>query len=342
MTYCFQRQGFRGQATTELPGPQPVGARLLATVKQLILCLSLLGVLGVTGAQAQSSATVSWNAVTGGSVTGYRIYQGTASGLYTQSILAGNVTQTTVANLADGTQYYFAVTAYNAAGVESPYSAEVTYTPTSSRPPGSPLSFAASAGTITIPFVTNTSGSLYQITTTTTPSSGGRDAFPFTITVPGAYTVMGTVNATNASANSFFVNIDTEPVSPANEWDIPVWNGFTNRPVTWNGSTNAQVFQLAAGQHQLIVRGREAYTQLSAVAIVPVGAQLQLSMQGGFAVLTGIGLANHVYSVEASQNLKTWAAIGTTTADAGGAISYLDTAAPNYASRSYRLRDTTP
>jgi hypothetical protein len=341
MRCCCWQRGFDGQEKRQIQGQKNRSSFLSAGVRRLVLGLALLGVFGGAALLAQSSVTLAWNASTNG-VTGYRVYQGTASGVYTKSVLTPNVTQTTISNLVDGTQYYFVVTAFNAAGVESAYSTELPYTATSARPPGSPLSFAASAGTLNSPFVTNTSGTVYQTTTTATPSAGGRDAFPFTINVAGAYTVVATVNATNNNANSLYVNIDSEPTDPANLWNIPVWNGFTNRPVTWNTSTTPHVFQLAAGQHQLIVRGHEAYTQLSGVAIVPVGAQLQLTMSSGFAVLTGIGQANHVYSIEASQNLKTWAAIGSVTADASGGISYLDTQAPSYSSRSYRLKDTTP
>ena len=74
-----------------------------------------------------SSATLRWNAVTGTTVSGYRVYVGEAPRLYTRTINVGTVTSSTVNSLTVGRTYYFVVTAYNSAG-ESPPSTEVTKT----------------------------------------------------------------------------------------------------------------------------------------------------------------------------------------------------------------------
>jgi hypothetical protein len=81
-----------------------------------------------------SSVNLAWNpdSVTSNpatNVAGYKLYVGYSSGVYTQPPTdLGNRTTTTVSNLTSGTTYFFAVTAYNAAGVESPYSNEISYT----------------------------------------------------------------------------------------------------------------------------------------------------------------------------------------------------------------------
>ena len=82
-----------------------------------------------------AQATLTWKAPTantdGTSLTdlaGYKIYYGTASGNYSQTVDVGNVTSSTVSNLSDGTTYYFAVTAYDASGIGSGYSNEVSKT----------------------------------------------------------------------------------------------------------------------------------------------------------------------------------------------------------------------
>jgi hypothetical protein len=82
--------------------------------------------------QATNSVTLQWNAdvVTtdpGTNPVGYHMLVGASSGNYTQSIDEGDVTTGTVIGLIPGTTYYFAVAAYNAAGVDSPYSNEVSY-----------------------------------------------------------------------------------------------------------------------------------------------------------------------------------------------------------------------
>jgi len=80
-----------------------------------------------------SSVTLAWNAdpPTSDPVTnaiGYRLHYGFASGNYSEIFDVGNTTTTTVANLKSGSTYYFVTTAYNAAGVESPPSNEVSFT----------------------------------------------------------------------------------------------------------------------------------------------------------------------------------------------------------------------
>ncbi|MBK7549801.1 MAG: fibronectin type III domain-containing protein [Rhodoferax sp.] len=61
---------------------------------------------------------------------GYRVYYGTSSGSYVQvrgaGLNAGPTATYTVTGLQSGQRYYFAVTAYDAAGNESTYSAEVS------------------------------------------------------------------------------------------------------------------------------------------------------------------------------------------------------------------------
>jgi fibronectin type 3 domain-containing protein len=61
-------------------------------------------------------------------LAGYKVYYGTSSGHYTQSVIVGNATNSTINNLASGHTYYFAVTAYDSAGLESGFSNEVAKT----------------------------------------------------------------------------------------------------------------------------------------------------------------------------------------------------------------------
>lgn len=70
------------------------------------------------------SVGLSWPASSDPSVAGYKVYYGTASGVYTNSLDVGNATTATISNLTAGTRYYFAATVYNGSGVESPYSVE--------------------------------------------------------------------------------------------------------------------------------------------------------------------------------------------------------------------------
>ncbi len=73
--------------------------------------------------------TLSWDPSPTPEVVGYRLHYGEQIGNYTTVIDVGNQTSAEVANLIDGTTYYFVVTAYDADGTESSPSEEIHYMP---------------------------------------------------------------------------------------------------------------------------------------------------------------------------------------------------------------------
>jgi len=146
-------------------------------------------------------------------------------------------------------------------------------TPTPPPQPFPGLSWEAEDGIITSPF-TVTSGHISQ-SVETDPTAGGRASYRFNLTSAGDYIVKAIVDAANLGSNSFFVNIDGEPVSPDMIWDIGLTNGFEERTVSWRGSGTPEanefvpkIWSLSAGEHELIIRGRERDTLIDRISIV--------------------------------------------------------------------------
>jgi hypothetical protein len=117
-------------------------ARSIATEKRrarrkrflkLLLPVSLL-IFGSTLDVSAASVKLAWDASTEPTVTGYRLYYGNSSGVYTQVVDAGNRTDYTVTGLDAGATYYFAAKAYTGAGSESASSNEISYTIPGSSP----------------------------------------------------------------------------------------------------------------------------------------------------------------------------------------------------------------
>ncbi|MEW6301936.1 MAG: right-handed parallel beta-helix repeat-containing protein [Verrucomicrobiota bacterium] len=191
-------------------------------------------------------------------------------------------------------------------------------TPGSSDP-----SFASTSGTVTAPFVIG-NGVIYQPTHTI--ASGGRAAYTFNTANAGSYVVTALVDAPDLSANSFYLNIDAEPVDSAMIWDIPVTSGLEKRTVSWRGSGThdnnefvPKVFTLSAGTHQLIVRGREANTQLGAITIErfePVVQLLSLGVsedRAGFTAPPASAITVASLNVTGSRATLNWASVPGTT-----------------------------
>jgi fibronectin type 3 domain-containing protein len=101
-----------------------------------------LAVAGACWALAASlhaaEVKLAWDPSPDADVTNYRVYWGYQSRTYTTWFDVGNVTNATVGALADGTRYFFAVTATTDDGRESDYSNEAEYT-TPLPPPAAPV-----------------------------------------------------------------------------------------------------------------------------------------------------------------------------------------------------------
>ena len=87
----------------------------------LVMCLQL-------PALAIQDVVLTWNPSTNSDVAGYNIYFGTQSHVYTNIVGVGNVTNTTINGLVEGTTYYFSATSYDSETNQSPFSNETTYT----------------------------------------------------------------------------------------------------------------------------------------------------------------------------------------------------------------------
>jgi hypothetical protein len=99
--------------------------RYLLPAAKLGLVWAWLGISPLTfGVQ---SVTLGWSPSSSGTVAGYRVYYGTASGAYSMRIDVGTNLTCTVTNLQDSTTYYFAGTAYDNASVESAFTSEISY-----------------------------------------------------------------------------------------------------------------------------------------------------------------------------------------------------------------------
>ena len=84
-----------------------------------------------TATAGDKQVTLFWAAATG--ATGYKVYYGTAPGVYGAPVSVGNVTSYTVTGLINGTTYYFAVSATNTGG-ESVRSNEMSAAPAAPPP----------------------------------------------------------------------------------------------------------------------------------------------------------------------------------------------------------------
>ncbi len=142
------------------------------------------------------------------------------------------------------------------------------------------LFFNASEGEITAPFTLNPNGTISQSVLTTTPANGGLATFTFRVLQAGNYTVSAYVYAPDDGANSAFINIDGEPTT-AMVWSVPVSANPTNRMVTYAGNTSPQVWNLTAGVHQLVLRGREAGMQIQRFSLVAADSTLNPTSVGG-------------------------------------------------------------
>jgi fibronectin type 3 domain-containing protein len=212
-----------------------------------------------------ANVTLAWDASPDPSVTGYRVYYGGASGVYTNSLQVGNVTTATVSNLVLGATYYFAATARDNAGTESDFSNETSFTPV--PPPNQPPTLNAlvnvtineGAGLQTVNLSGISSGSATEVQTLTvtatsshpgliphptvnytSPNTTGSIGFTPVAFGFGTATITVTVNDGGAS-NNIVTRTFTVTVNPVN--NVPTLNALAN--VTINEGAGLQTVNLS-------------------------------------------------------------------------------------------------
>ena len=99
-----------------------IKSRVWSLVAGLVFALCC-ATANVTGA----NVTLAWDPSADPDVAGYRVHYGLHSQTYPLVVDAGNVTKQTIGDLQEGVFYYFAVTAYDTAGLESDFSGEINY-----------------------------------------------------------------------------------------------------------------------------------------------------------------------------------------------------------------------
>ena len=127
-------------------------------IRFLVYFLTLiLLILPVFLQQAHAAGvTLAWDANTETSVAGYKVGYGTGSGSYSSTVDVGNWTSVNITGLETGRRYYFACKAYDAAGKESTYSSEVSYTPPAAActytiaPASQSFSASGGSGSVTV------------------------------------------------------------------------------------------------------------------------------------------------------------------------------------------------
>jgi len=99
----------------------------MCRIRYFFCCCVLVAITALPARSA--GVTLAWNASSDPTVVGYNVYYWTNGSTATNEIAVGNATSVTISNLVVGQTYYFAATTYNAARLESPFSATISYTP---------------------------------------------------------------------------------------------------------------------------------------------------------------------------------------------------------------------
>ena len=232
--------------------------------------LSVLGALFLAllplNALATGNISLAWDPSSTTNLAGYNIYYGVASLAYTNMVSAGTATSITISNLVEGTTYYFAATAYDTAGLESDYSAEVSGLVSANVPNQVPtldalvnVTINENAGLQTVTLSGISSGAITEVQTLavtatssnpgivpnptvtyTSPNTAGSLTFTPVTSAVGSAIITVSVNDGGAS-NNIVSRSFTITVNPVNQ--PPTLNALAN--VTINENAGLQTVNLS-------------------------------------------------------------------------------------------------
>ena len=213
----------------------------------------------VTATPGDNTVTVSWDNVAG--AASYNIYYGTSAGVTKANgtKLSSATSPRAVAGLANGTTYYFVVTAVNADG-ESAVSAEISATPAAAPPPAAPTGVTATAGNgqVTVSWSAVAGATSYNIyyasspgVTTASPTKvvGATSGDPVTGLTNGTtyYFVVTAFNANGESAVSSPEMSAIPGTPPAAPTGVIASAGNGQVTVSWNPAAGAASYNIYHG-----------------------------------------------------------------------------------------------
>ncbi len=212
---------------------------------------------GVTATPGNAQATISWSAASG--ATSYNLYWSTTAGVTpaTGTKIAGATSPYVQTGLANGTTYYYVVTAVNANG-ESTASTQVSAQPAATPPPAAPTGVTAAPGNAQVAVSWNavsgaTSYNLYWSTTAgVTPATGTKivgAASPYNQTglTNGLtyYYVVTAVNGNGESTASAQASAQpTAPPPPTAPTGVSATPGNAQVTISWTAVAGATSYNL--------------------------------------------------------------------------------------------------
>ena len=239
-----------------------------------IALLAFACILALPLASADSSGSgsgrtrFSWQAVADPIVVGYKVYWGTKSGVYTQTVDAGNVTNLIGVGFSEGVTYFATVTAYSDTGEESDYSTELAFVYDNID---RLVLLEAESGVLTAPMQAVSDG--MTIGVAASPANpAAATTLSFNTPYGADYYVWCRVLAPSASADSMFVMVDQQPEQVYYVYGQPsppaaaFMSGWTWSRIQVSPGV-AQVYALEAGSHSIRFRCRDN-TWLDRVVIV--------------------------------------------------------------------------
>lgn len=312
---------------------------------------------------------LTWDPSGDANVVGYRIYLGTASRSYTNSLDVGGATNATITVPDSSATYYFAATSYNAFGDESGFSNETVLSPATQTLAAVPGAVAVAAAKVTV--VTNPAA------LTGMARTKGRFSFKVSGTTNAIYIIESSTNlvnwvpvATNAAPFNFLDATATAPQqfyravgaavtvpapgvltaaakTAAKQFSFTV-SGSSNAQYVVEASTdlktwvplqtNAVPFVFVdtnANLPQRFYRATGVVTAAlpAATATPPVAPTMStVPLSAGKFGFNIAGTAGAQYVVQASTNLVDWAAIQTNAAP----FTFVDTNTAAFSRRFFR------
>ena len=168
-----------------------------------LIIISLFAALLISGVPAKAAEiTLAWDPNVEQNVSGYKVYNGTASRNYSGSVDVGNWTSCVMSGLEPGRTYYFAAKAYNATGSESDYSSEVVYSAPAAcsfslSPASQTYSSSGGAGSVSVSAGSTCSWTAVSGASWLTVTAGSSGAGPGTV----SFAVAANAGSTSRTAN---------------------------------------------------------------------------------------------------------------------------------------------